>query len=90
MGIRPDWCALGITPERFISEAQEFCGFVANLTAAEKRRAYKMLVEHAAMLDPRARGYEGAGIALKEACSTWLDLQAEHELTATAEEVSDR
>jgi hypothetical protein len=76
-----------MTPEHFISEVREFRAFVASLVSSpdEKERAYKLLVKHAAMLDPHAVGYEGAGVALKEACSTWLDCKSERELSAAEE-----
>lgn len=91
MRVRTDRYGRGISPECFISEAQAFREFVAKLSLSrgEKKQAYKLLVEHAAMLDPRARGYEGAGIALKEACSTWLECETDGDLRPTAEETSD-
>lgn len=77
MGMQTDSSRFGITANSFVSEVQQFRSFVANpgLTPDEKRRAYGLIVAHAAMLDPQDRGYEGAGIALKLALCTWLDSQ---------------
>ena len=77
MGTRADFTGFGITPNRFLSEVQEFREFVANpaLTHEDKKRAYGLIVQHATMLNPLDAGYEGAGVALKEALCTWLDSQ---------------
>lgn len=77
MGMRTDSDPFGITPNSFASEVQQFRDFVANpaLTAEEKKRAYGLIVKHAALVDPRDPGYDGAGIALKAALCTWLDSQ---------------
>jgi hypothetical protein len=32
-------------------------------------------VQHATLLNPHDRGYEGAGVALKQALCSWLDAQ---------------
>jgi hypothetical protein len=87
MATKADWSGSGMTPEHFISEVREFRAFVSDLAPSheERKRAYKLLVEHAAMLDPGADGYEGAGVALKEACSTWLDCTSERELCSAEE-----
>lgn len=75
MGNECNFARFGITPEGFVSEVQEFRDFVANpaLTAEDKRRAYGVIVKHATMLNPQDAGYEGAGIALKQALCIWLD-----------------
>lgn len=77
MGMQTEPALFGITPDSFASEVQRFRDFVANpaLSADEKRRAYGLIVKQAAMLNPRDAGYEGAGIALKQALCTWLDSQ---------------
>lgn len=77
MGMQTGSSRFGITPNSFMSEVQDFRSVVTNpaLTAEEKKRAYGVIVKHAAMLDPQDRGYEGAGIALKLALCTWLDSQ---------------
>ena len=64
-----------MTPGNFVSEVQEFRAYCASAapSAAEKRQAYGLIVQHATMLNPLDRGYEGAGIALKVALCTWLD-----------------
>lgn len=69
---------LVVTPRRFLSEVQEFRAVAADpaLTTDEKKRAYGVIVQHACLLDPREIGYEGAGIALKEALSSWLDCKS--------------
>ena len=81
-----EWARFDITAEHFIDEVRQFCAFVANASSPDERKqAYKALVNHAAMLDPQASGYQGAGVALKEACITWLDREKE---LALAEEAS--
>lgn len=77
MGMRADFAQFGITPSGFVSEVQEFRAYVANpaFTPEDKKRAYGLIVMHATMLNPRDAGYEGAGVALKEALCTWLDSQ---------------
>ena len=67
--------AYGLTPDHFLSEVQDFRETIANpaLTAEEKKRAYGLIVHHAATIDPRALGFESAGVALKEALCMWLD-----------------
>ena len=77
MDMKANFSNAGITPTSFVSEVQEFRAFVVNptLTADDRRRAYGEIVKHATMLNPHDRGYEGAGVALKEACCTWLDSQ---------------
>jgi hypothetical protein len=84
---QPDWPGFDITAERFIAEVRQFRAFVVDASSSqdERKQAYKALVRHAAMLDPHAGGYECAGVALKEACITWLDRESERE---PAEEVS--
>ena len=77
MGMRADFAAFGITPKSFVSEVQEFRLLVTDpaQTAADKKRAYGLIVAHATMLDPRDPGYEGAGVAFKHALCSWLDSQ---------------
>lgn len=77
MGMHTRSARFGITPNSLASEVLHFRDVVANpaLSADEKKRAYGLIVKHAAMLDPRVPGYEGAGIALKQALCTWLDSQ---------------
>jgi hypothetical protein len=67
----------GVTPKSFVSEVQEFRQWVANpaLTADDRKRAYCLIVRHATMLNPMDTGYEGAGVALKQALCSWLDSQ---------------
>jgi hypothetical protein len=67
----------GVTPKSFVSEVRAFCAFVAEPgpTQDDKRRAYIVIVKHATMLNPRDAGYECAGVALKEALSSWLESQ---------------
>ena len=67
--------AYGLTPDHFLSEVQDFRETIANpaLTPEEKKRAYGLIVHHAATLDPHALGFESAGVALKEALCMWLD-----------------
>ena len=67
----------GLTPSGFVSEVQEFRLAIADptLNAAEKKRAFCLIVNHAAMLKPGAIGFEGAGVALKDALCAWLDYQ---------------
>ena len=63
-----------LTPSCFVSEAQEFQLVMRNSTlgANEKKRALCLLVNHAGMLKPGEAGFEGAGVALKDALSAWL------------------
>jgi hypothetical protein len=67
----------GLTPAGFVSEVQDFRGFVADPapTLAEKKRALGVIVKHAATLDPSDAGFASAGVALKEAVCSWLDAQ---------------
>jgi hypothetical protein len=77
MGMQIDFARLAITPQSFVSEVQAFRAFVVNpaLTPDDRKRAYGVIVKHATMLNPQDTGYEGAGVALKEACCSWLDSQ---------------
>lgn len=77
MGMQSDFTGFTITPQTFVSEVQAFCALAVNpgLTPDVKKRAYGMIVKHATMLNPRDTGYEGAGVALKEAACSWLDSQ---------------
>lgn len=67
----------GLTPSGFVSEVQEFRLAIADpsLNAADKKRAFCLIVNHASMLKPGTAGFEGAGVALKEALCAWLDYQ---------------
>ena len=67
-----------LTPDHFLSEVQDFRETIANpgLTAEEKRRAYGLIVHHAAALDPHSLGFESAGVALKDALCMWLDFSS--------------
>ncbi len=75
MGTRVDFVACGVTPQSFVSEVLAFRQLVANpaLTPHDKKRAYGLIVQHATLLNPLDKGYEGAGIALKQALCIWLD-----------------
>jgi hypothetical protein len=66
-----------ISPDAFLSEVQVFRASVGDpsLPLAEKRRALGQIVEHAASLDPADAGFASAGVALKEALCSWLDVQ---------------
>jgi hypothetical protein len=63
-----------LTPTCFVSEAQEFKLVMRNslLDANERKRALCLLVNHAGMLKPGDAGFEGAGVALKDALCAWL------------------
>jgi hypothetical protein len=77
MGMRVDFNAYGVTPQTFVSEVMAFRQLVADpaLTPDDKKRAYGLIVQHATLLNPLDRGYEGAGVALKQALCSWLDSQ---------------
>jgi hypothetical protein len=77
MGTLIDFALFGVTPKTFVTEVQAFRQLVADpaLTPDEKKRAYGLIVKHATMLNPLDVGYEGAGVALKQALCTWLDSQ---------------
>lgn len=64
------------TSTGFVAEAREFRQSMHDpaLSAAERRRAFDLIVHHAGMLDPRDSGFAGAGVALKEALCAWLDV----------------
>ena len=64
-----------LTPNAFLSEVREFRETIADpcIAPEDKRRALGRIVEHASTLDPSERGYEAAGVALKEALCAWLD-----------------
>ena len=66
-----------LAPNRFVSEVEEFRETIANpsLTVDEKKRAYGLLVQHAALLDPADAGFWRAGAALKLALCAWLDFR---------------
>jgi hypothetical protein len=65
----------GLTPSGFVSEVQAFRLAIVDptLSADDKRRAFCLIVHRAAMLKPGAAGFEGAGVALKDALCAWLD-----------------
>ena len=67
-----------LTPNGLVSEVQEFRVAVANpqRSADDIRRAYGVIVDHAAHLNPQAPGFECAGVALKAAVCMWLDSKA--------------
>jgi hypothetical protein len=67
----------GLAPNRFLSEVDDFREAIADpsLSLGEKKRAYGLLVKHAALLDPEDAGFWRAGVALKDALCTWLDFQ---------------
>jgi len=68
----------GLTSSAFQTEVQAFCATVTNpaLTRDEKRRAYGVIVHHAALFDQRDAGFANVGMALHAACRMWLDLAA--------------
>ena len=63
-----------LSPSGFVSEAQEFQSVMRNrsIDAKERKRALSLLVNHAGMLKPGETGFEGAGVALKDALCAWL------------------
>ncbi len=63
-----------LTPRCFVLEAQAFQQAMRNplLGVYEKKCALCLLVNHAAMLKPGEAGFEGAGVALKDALCAWL------------------
>jgi hypothetical protein len=69
----------GLTPNHFLSEVRDFRDTMADptLSADAKRRAYGVIINHAAALNPHDVGFENAGVALKEALCMWLDYQPE-------------
>jgi hypothetical protein len=66
-----------LAPNRFVSEVDEFRATIADpcLTLDEKKRAYGLIVKHAALLDPEDAGFWRAGVALKVALCAWLDFR---------------
>ncbi|HEX5863252.1 MAG TPA: hypothetical protein VF014_03145 [Casimicrobiaceae bacterium] len=66
-----------LAPNSFVSEVEEFRETIADpsLTVDEKKRAYGLLVKHAALLDPEDAGFWRAGAALKLALCAWLDFR---------------
>jgi hypothetical protein len=66
-----------LAPNRFVSEVDEFRETIADpsLTLDEKKRAYGLIVKHAALLDPEDAGFWRAGVALKVALCAWLDFR---------------
>jgi hypothetical protein len=74
-----DTALYSLTPNHFLLEVQDFRDAMANptLSADAKKRAYGVIVNHAAALNPHDVGFENAGVALKEALCMWLDYQPE-------------
>lgn len=66
-----------LSPQAFVAEVADFRDVVADPSRdlANKQAAWREVVLHAGMLDPQAAGFEGAGIALKEALCLWLDVR---------------
>jgi hypothetical protein len=66
-----------LTPGTFVSEVEAFRRALADPAVPEDRkaRAYALIVQHAAELDPQDTGFERAGVALKCALCDWLDSQ---------------
>src|SRR2546423_616372 len=64
-----DAAKTSLAPNRFVSEVEEFRETIADpsLSLAEKKRAYGLIVKHAALLDPADAGFWRAGVALKVA-----------------------
>jgi hypothetical protein len=76
MGTLPEVATGGLDPETFASEVDRFREAVANpeQTPKELERAFRSIVTHAALLDPRAAGFADAGMSLKAALCAWLDV----------------
>ena len=70
-----------LAPHRFVSEVEEFRETIANpsFTLDEKKRAYGLIVKHAALLDPEDAGFWRAGVALKVALCAWHDFKPTQE-----------
>ena len=85
--IKYDIAVPGLTPMRFLSEVREFRDTIADprLSADAKKRAFGVIVHHAAALDPHEVGFECAGVALKEALCMWLDSQPDGTLSKSLE-----
>ena len=66
-----------LAPDTFVSEVEEFRETIADpsLSLEEKKRAYGLIVKHAALLDPEDAGFWRAGVALKVALCAWLEFQ---------------
>ena len=66
-----------LASNRFVCEVEEFRETIANpsFTFDEKKRAYGLIVKHAALLDPEDAGFWRAGVALKVALCAWLDFR---------------
>ncbi len=62
----------------FVAAVQQFRTIAQNpaLPLPIKSLAWGRIVHYAAMLDPHAAGFEGAGVALKEALCLWLDVRS--------------
>jgi hypothetical protein len=70
--IKHDVAVPGLTPIHFLSEVREFRDTIADprLSADAKKRAFGVIVHHAAALDSHDVGFEC--VALKEALCLWL------------------
>jgi len=77
MGMPAYRAETGLAPGRFVSEVEDFREAIADplVTLDEKKRAYGLIVKHAALLDPEDAGFWRAGVALKDALCIWLDFQ---------------
>jgi hypothetical protein len=77
MEMRIDAAETSLAPSTFVSEVEEFRETIADpsLSLEEKKRAYGLIVKHAALLDPEDAGFWRAGVALKVALCAWLDFQ---------------
>ncbi len=77
MEITVDAAETSLAPNTFVSEVEEFRETIADpsLSLDEKKRAYGLIVKHAALLDPEDAGFWRAGVALKAALCAWLDVQ---------------
>lgn len=69
-----------LTATSLVSEVHAFRERIANpsCSAAEIKRAFGLIVDHAGHLNPQSPGFERAGVALKEAVCMWLDCQSIH------------
>jgi hypothetical protein len=90
--IKHDVAVPGLTPMHFLSEVREFRDTIADprLSADAKKRAFGVIVHHAAALDPHEVGFECAGVALKQALCMWLDSQPEGTLAKPLEPLATK
>lgn len=63
---------------QFISEVESFRDAIddPNVAFADKKRAYDVILRHAARLDPDDAAFWRAGVALKDALCAWLDYRS--------------